>query len=267
MLLLAAGLGLAVTAAGCSAAGPQAHPPAAVSATARPAPSGSASPGPVRQAAAKKVPARACPAAAYGPHRYAPGTGARTVALTFDDGPGKNTAAILDILARYRVPATFFNIGAAMANRPELVRREVAEGYAMGDHTQTHPHLPTLSAAAQDAELSQARAEQVALTGTAPCVFRPPYGEYDATTLRLAQQLRMDVWLWSVDTLDWEANGSASSSWVQRIIQTAEQGGALVHPVLLMHDGRGPGDPATVTALPAVIQFFRAHGYRFVALS
>jgi peptidoglycan/xylan/chitin deacetylase (PgdA/CDA1 family) len=54
---------------------------------------------------------------------------------------------------------------------------------------------------------------------------------------------------------------------VQRIIQAAEQGGALSHPVLLMHDGRGPGDAATVTALPAVIQFFRAHGYQFVALS
>jgi peptidoglycan/xylan/chitin deacetylase (PgdA/CDA1 family) len=188
------------------------------------------------------------------------------VALTFDDGPGKDTPAILDILARYRVPATFFNIGAAMANRPELVTREVAGGYAMGDHSQTHPHLLTLPAAGQAAELSQASIEQLVITGTVPCVFRPPYGEYDATTLRLAQQLGMNVWLWSVDTLDWEANGSVSPSWVQRIIQAAEQGGAQPHPVLLMHDGRGPGDAATVKALPAVIEFFRSHGYRFVSL-
>ena len=195
---------------------------------------------------------------------YAPGN-AKTVALTFDDGPGRSTAAILAILARYRVPATFFNIGAAMAARPRLVREEVEDGYAMGNHTWNHPHMITLSAARQDAELSQASAEQRSIAGTVPCAFRPPYGQYDATTLRLAQQLQMGVWLWSVDTLDWMANGSDTSVWVQRIIRVAEQGGALSHPILLMHDER-KGNPATVTALPAIIQFFRSHGYRFVAL-
>jgi peptidoglycan/xylan/chitin deacetylase (PgdA/CDA1 family) len=187
------------------------------------------------------------------------------VALTFDDGPGRSTAAILAILARYQVPATFFNIGAAMATRPQLVREEVRAGYAMGNHTWNHPHMTTLSAARQDAELSQASAEQRIIAGTVPCVFRPPYGQYDATTLRLAQQNQLGVWLWSVDTLDWMADGSASSYWVQSIIRLAEQGDALSHPVLLMHDPR-EGNPATVKALPAIIQFFRSHGYRFVAL-
>jgi hypothetical protein len=75
----------------------------------------------------------------------------------------------------------------------------------------------------------------------------------------------MGVWLWSVDTLDWMAEGPGLSSWAQRIIRLAEQGGALPHPIVLMHDGRR-GNPATVTALPAIIAFFRSHGYRFVAL-
>ena len=113
--------------------------------------------------------------------------------------------------------------------------------------------------------MSQASAEQRSIAGTVPCAFRPPYGDYDATTLRLAQQLRMGVWTWSVDTLDWMANGSASSYWVHRIIQLAEQGGALPHPILLMHNAR-KGDPATVTALPAIIQFYRSRGYLFVTL-
>jgi peptidoglycan/xylan/chitin deacetylase (PgdA/CDA1 family) len=276
-MLLTAGLGLTVSAAACTAAAsPSAAAPPGASSTARstagPGPAASAVPGTgtprsgaVRQAAAKS--AARCPAAPYGPHLYAPGSGPKTVALTFDDGPGKNTAAMLAVLARYRVPATFFNIGAAMAGRPSLVREEVAAGYAMGDHSQTHPHLTTLPATAQAAELAQARAEQQSIAGTAPCVFRPPYGEYDATTLKLAQQQGMSVWLWSVDTLDWEANGSASAYWVQRIIRAAEQGAALSHPVLLMHDGRGPGSPATVTALPAIIQFFQSRGYRFVPLT
>ena len=254
VLVLIAGLALTAAAAGCQSVPPPGRPadhPATVS--------------PVRGTAR---PARAapvsCPAAPYGAHRYAPGT-SKTVALTFDDGPGRSTEAILTILKHYRIPVTFFNIGTAMATRPNLVQDEVGEGYAMGNHSWDHPHLTTLSAVRQNAELSQASAEQRSIAGTAPCAFRPPYGEYDSTTLRLAQQHRMSVWLWSVDTLDWTADGSGSPYWVQRIIRLAEQGGALLHPILLMHDAR-PGDPATVAALPAIIQFFRSHGYRFVAL-
>ena len=206
-----------------------------------------------------------CPTAAYGARFYAPGS-AKTVALTFDDGPGRTTAAILAILARYRVPATFFNIGVNMAARPSLVRAEVRAGYAMGNHTWNHPDMDNLTAAQQAAELDEAGAEQRSITGTVPCAFRPPYGDYDSTTLRLAQQRRMGVWLWSVDTQDWMAEGSGSSYWVNRIIRLAEQeGGGLRHPIVLMHN-QPIGNPATVSALPAIIQFFRARGYRFVAL-
>ncbi|HLK73556.1 MAG TPA: hypothetical protein VKU77_07935 [Streptosporangiaceae bacterium] len=94
----------------------------------------------------------------------------------------------------------------------------------------------------------------------------PPGGEYDSATLRLAQQRRMGVWLWSVDTQDWMAEGSGSSYWVHRIIRLAEQeGGKLRHPIVLMHN-QPIGNPATVSALPAIIEYFRAHGYRFVTL-
>ena len=188
------------------------------------------------------------------------------MALTFDDGPGRSTAAILAILARYRVPATFFNIGVDMAARPSLVRAEVDGGYGMGNHTWNHPDLDDLTAVQQAAEMDEASAEQRSITGTVPCAFRPPYGDYDSTTLRLAQQRRMGVWLWSVDTQDWMAEGSDSSYWVHRIIRLAEQeGGALPHPIVLMHNEQ-IGNPATVSALPVIIQFFRAHGYRFVTL-
>jgi peptidoglycan/xylan/chitin deacetylase (PgdA/CDA1 family) len=105
-----------------------------------------------------------------------------------------------------------------------------------------------------------------AVAGVKACVFRPPYGDYDSTTLRLAQQRRMSVWLWSVDTQDWMARGSGSSYWVHRIIRLAEQEGrALRHPVVLMHN-QAAGNPATVAALPVIIRFFRSHGYRFVRL-
>jgi len=206
-----------------------------------------------------------CPAVSYGARFYAPG-GPKTVALTFDDGPGRSTAAILAILARYRVPATFFNIGTSMAAGSSPLRAEIQRGYATGDHTWDHPDMTRLSAARQAAEMDRATAEQWSLTRTVPCAFRPPYGNYDSATLRLARQRRMGVWLWSVDTQDWMAGGSGSAYWVRRIIRLAEaEGGALRHPIVLMHNQPG-GNPATVGALPAIIQFFRSHGYRFVTL-
>jgi len=206
-----------------------------------------------------------CPAASYGARFYAPGS-SKTVALTFDDGPGKSTAAILAILARYRVPATFFNVGASMSARPSLVRAEAKGGYAMGNHTWNHPDMAALPAARQAAEMDQATAEQWSLTRTVPCAFRPPYGNYDSATLRLAQQRRMGVWLWSAGSQDWMAAGSGSAYWVHRIVQLAEsEGGALRHPIVLVHN-QPAGNPATVSALPAIIQFFRSRGYRFVPL-
>jgi peptidoglycan/xylan/chitin deacetylase (PgdA/CDA1 family) len=257
-LVLAAALSGTALAAGCGSV-PPGEGPAGPRAT---MPGGSVtSPPPVTG-----LPAAArCPAAPYGPMRSAPGSG-KTVALTFDDGPGRSTAAILAVLTRYKVPATFFNIGVHMAARPTLVREEARDGYVLGDHTWDHPDLVLLRAAGQAAELDRVSAEQWSLTRTVPCMFRPPSGDYDATTLGLAQQRRMGVWLWSADTQDWMADGSGSSYWVQRIIRLAEAEGAkLAHPVVLMHD-QAAGNPATVSALPLIILFFRAHGYTFVAL-
>ena len=136
----------------------------------------------------------------------------------------------------------------------------------LGNHSWNHPDLALLPAVQQAAQMDRASAEEHHVTGTLPCVFRPPYGAYSATTLRLAQERRMNVWLWSVDTQDWMADGSGSSYWVARIIRLAErEGGALRHPVVLMHN-QPAGNPATVRALPVIIQFFRSHGYRFVSL-
>ena len=206
-----------------------------------------------------------CVGAPHGPNFYAPGSG-KTVALTFDDGPGPSTAGIISVLRTYGVPATFFNIGQNAAARPALVRAEASMGYLVGNHTWNHPNLPPLSASAQATQMDEATAEQEDLIGYGPCAFRPPYGDYNSTTLALAQQRGMKVWLWSVDTEDWEADGSSSSSWVNRIISLAEQeGGALRNPVVLMHNAPS-GDPATVLALPTIIKFFRSHGYRFVNL-
>lgn len=216
---------------------------------------------PAVTAAASTTP---CPSAPYGVHYYAPGAG-KTVALTFDDGPGVTTAAILSILQQYGVPATFFNLGLNSTFRPTLVRSEAVIGQVLANHTWDHPQMPTLSASAQASQMDQATAEQNALVAVAPCLFRPPYGEYNETTLSLAQQRRMVVWNWSVDTEDWKAGTSTSSDWVDRIVSRAIAGGSQQHPVVLMHNPPA-GIPATVSALPRIIAYYRSNGYQFVDL-
>jgi peptidoglycan/xylan/chitin deacetylase (PgdA/CDA1 family) len=205
-----------------------------------------------------------CPAAPRTAQEVAPGSG-RTVALTFDDGPGASTRQILALLAREQVTATFFNLGDNEASAPAIVRREARSGYLLGDHTWDHADLTTLDAAGQAREIDRERARQARITGHLSCFFRPPYGSYDATTVDVARARHLAIWVWSVDPEDWKADGSAAPFWVHRITQRAEAGGAQRHPVILFHN-QPAGNPATVSALPKVIHFYKTRGYTFVDL-
>jgi peptidoglycan/xylan/chitin deacetylase (PgdA/CDA1 family) len=209
--------------------------------------------------------ATSCPAVGSGVNHSAPGSG-KTVALTFDDGPGVSTAAIEQILQNAGVTATFFNIGINQTVRPALVQDEAARGFLLGNHTWGHPDMSTLSSSDQASEMDRTTAEQISLVGSAPCFFRPPYGAYNGTTLSLAQARNMGVWNWSVDTEDWKANGSGDASWVNRIISLAEAGRSQTNPVVLMHNSPA-GNPATVSALPTIISYYRDRGYTFVDLA
>jgi peptidoglycan/xylan/chitin deacetylase (PgdA/CDA1 family) len=206
-----------------------------------------------------------CPAVGYGVNHAAPGPG-KTVALTFDDGPGVSTAAIEQVLRNAGVTATFFNIGINQTVRPALVQDEAARGFLLGNHTWSHPDMSTSSAADQASEMDRTTAEQISLVGSPPCFFRPPYGSYNSTTLSLAQARNMSVWNWSVDTEDWKAQGSGDASWVNRIVSLAQAGGSQTNPVILMHNSP-TGNPATVAALPTIISYYRDRGYRFVDLA
>ena len=131
------------------------------------------------------------------------------VALTFDDGPGPYTPAVLSVLERYGVHATFFVIGRMLQYFGESARREVRDGDVIGDHTETHPALARLSAHDQYEQLFE-QAARVELQGAArPDLFRPPYGSFDATTMAQLHRLKMLMVLWSVDTDDYEQPGVA----------------------------------------------------------
>jgi peptidoglycan-N-acetylglucosamine deacetylase len=194
----------------------------------------------------------------------------RTVALTFDDGPGRDTAAVLDVLARAKVHATFFDIGAHAARQPDLVRREVAEGHQVGGHSWDHRYPWVVPGgwtyAFVDGQMRDTVGFLRKLTGQSVCFYRPPGGIM--TNMRAAADAEgMQLTLWTVDPKDWAhpQEGYAYSADARGIVVRATQPGTSHNPIVLMHDGMGPRG-ATVAALPHVIEWYRSHGYRFVRL-
>jgi len=185
------------------------------------------------------------------PHR-------KEVALTFDDGPGPQTRPLVRWLHAHGVPATFFVIGRNAAADPAAVRLEARDGFAIGDHTQSHAMLGILASSAQSAEIDQAAHVLHQITGRHIRLFRPPYGSFNATTLQLLRSDRILMVLWSIDTKDYTRPG------VQRIVYTALSG-ARAGSILLMHDGGGPRDE-TVAAVPKIVHRLRLKGYRMVTV-
>jgi len=183
---------------------------------------------------------------------------AREIALTFDDGPGPYTPGVLEVLERLHVHATFFEIGEMLRYFSASTLRELRDGDVVGDHTETHPEMARLSAHQQREELFEQLARIELLGGQRPTLFRPPYGSYDATTMRELRKLHLLMVLWSVDTDDYLQPG------VSAIVQRALAG---AHPgaIILMHDAGGTRTQ-TIEALPTIIRRLRARGYRLVTV-
>lgn len=191
----------------------------------------------------------------------------RTVALTFDDGPDPRwTPAVLDVLRREDVPATFFVVGARAAREPALVRRVLAEGHELGNHTWSHTDLGAVPTWRRNLELSLG---QLGLAGSAhvsSALLRPPYSAGPTSlTPRALRAVRAEaaagyvVVLTDRDTEDWRSPG------VGTIVRNGAPDGTAGQ-VVLLHDGGG--DRAeTVAALPALIASYRSAGYTFTTVS
>jgi peptidoglycan/xylan/chitin deacetylase (PgdA/CDA1 family) len=185
--------------------------------------------------------------------------GPKLVALTFDDGPYPvDTPILLDVLRNAHVPATFFLLGRDAEQYPGLVRAIAAAGHEVANHTETHPDLAALDAAAVTAELTGGAATLGRYVND-PAIrteFRPPHGRFSAGTLVAAQRAGFDTVLWTDDPGDWRN--------VSRTVLAAHIARFATSPeILLLHNGR----PETVALLPGIIQRFRQAGYSFVTVA
>jgi cellulose synthase/poly-beta-1,6-N-acetylglucosamine synthase-like glycosyltransferase/peptidoglycan/xylan/chitin deacetylase (PgdA/CDA1 family) len=185
-----------------------------------------------------------------------------TLALTFDDGPDPVwTPQILDVLRKHNVHATFFVVGSAAIDHPDLVRRIIAEGHEIGVHTLTHADLASAPAWRQQLEVQGDQQAIAGLTGRAATLLRPPYSsENDAVTdgtwsamRSVADQGYLTV-LTTKDSDDWQRPGVPA---IERNLAPAGQQGQ----VLLMHDGGGDREQ-TVAALDSALTTFADQGFR-----
>ncbi|MGK3984519.1 polysaccharide deacetylase family protein [Sorangium sp. So ce136] len=159
------------------------------------------------------------------------GRGAADIALTFDDGPHpEHTPRLLDWLAEHEVHATFFVLGNMARSRPDLVRRIVADGHEIGNHTYTHVSLEHASPPLLRAEVGTTRALLEDLTGS-PCpLFRPPWGKVSARALLQLWSDEHTVVLWSDDTRDYAVwSPEVATAWCARYRPRSGD-------ILLLHD-------------------------------
>lgn len=186
----------------------------------------------------------------------------RTLALTFDDGPDPVwTPQILDVLRKHHVHATFFVVGSAAIDNPDLLRRITAEGHEIGVHTLTHTDLGSAPAWRQQLEVQGGQQAIAGITGHAATLLRPPYSSESAAVrdgtwramITAADQGYLTV-LTTKDSEDWRRPGIAAIE--RNLAPSGPQG-----QILLMHDGGGDRDQ-TVAALDSALTTFADQGLR-----
>ena len=178
----------------------------------------------------------------------------KVVALTFDDGPdGNTTPQALDILAKYKIKATFFVQGKNIAGNESILKRMQSEGHEVGNHSWNHPILTKLSLEDAKKQLTDTEDAITKVLGKSSKLMRPPYG---AISDDIRNSLDLSFIMWDVDSLDWKSKNEAA---ILTEIQRQVSNGSII----LMHDIH----QTSVNSLPKVIEYLQGQGYSFVTVS
>lgn len=198
------------------------------------------------------------------------GNDPREVALTYDDGPNDAcTEALLELLDRYNVKATFFMIGRFVRQSPALARQVHAAGHLVGNHTMTHPWLAWQSARRVREELRGCQETLEDTLGAPVRYFRPPHGARRPVVLRIARELGLTTVQWNAIGMDWRLPG------VERIVTHVGRGVGRARERgrganILLHDGfdvaMGADRSQTVRATEILLEQFTQDGSRVVTV-
>lgn len=181
----------------------------------------------------------------------------KRVSISFDAAWGnEQTDTLLKILDEKKVKSTFFLVGMWVDKYPESVKSIAKHGHDVGNHSDTHAHLPQLTDDGIKKELTDCNEKVKKLTGIAPTLFRPPYGDYNNNVVSVTNSIDMYCVQWDIDSLDWK--DPTPEQMVERIKNNLKNGS-----IILMHNGA----KNTPEALPKIIDAIKGEGYEIVPIS
>lgn len=184
-------------------------------------------------------------------------TSQKKVAITFDCAwGGDDITQIIGILKEYNAKATFFPVGAWMDKYPQNIKALSASGHEIGNHSDSHADLTTVSETRIISEITNANIKIEKLIGKKNLLFRSPYGAYNDKVVKSAKGLGQYVIQWDVDSLDWKDLGV--NSIVNRVSQKTKSGS-----IILLHNDT----KYTIQALPIILEKLKSKGYEFVIVS
>ena len=194
------------------------------------------------------------------------------IVLTFDDGPSLYyTPEILDILEKYNAKATFFVNGYQLSSsKAKTLKRAIALGCELGNHTETHANLTKLTPREIYDEIQSTNEKVKSLCGYNMSLLRPPGGNTNLSVMQAMYDsgLRMHTIMWNNDSLDWSFNADFVNGEISEedaVRKTYEM--ILCYPldgaIVLMHDIKG----TTPAALELLLQKLTAEGYAFLTVS
>lgn len=192
---------------------------------------------------------------------YVGDTSQKVIYLTFDEGYENGyTSSILDTLKKCDVKAAFFVTRPYIKSHPELIKRMVAEGHIVGNHTSNHPVLPNISSEKVIDEIKSTADYFEQVTGVKmPGYFRPPEGVWSERTLYITKSLGYKTVLWSMAYMDWDTNKQPGKEAALKFVDTYYHNGAI----LLLH----AVSKSNTEAMEDIINSLKAKGYRFAPLT
>ncbi|AER67353.1 polysaccharide deacetylase [Thermovirga lienii DSM 17291] len=198
-----------------------------------------------------------CPALALNPISHGPNL-AKTVALTFDDGPHPwHTPQLLDMLETFQVRATFFVVGIKCAENPLLLKEIAERGHTIANHSWSHPNLVELEDEKIEEQIRLCNQAIEGITGRSCHFFRPPGGNWDSRTLKIAEKMGLRTVLWTINSYDTGDKSLTAVEEAQMVTRKTTPGA-----IILLHDGGN----FTLEALPHIITTLTRKGYSFVTL-